>query len=130
MSSFDASLATPLASKTFTVNFVFDKEMDLSSVLNIANWSISRSISGDTGGVYNWGLKTPATEVSVHSMPLSVTYRPDIATATVTFAITQNASGDGTIDLSHILFKFRGVDVNGNSMDTSRDQYSGFSKIV
>jgi len=63
-------------------------------------------------------------------MPVSVTYRPDMATATVTFAITQNSSGTGTIDLSHILFKFKGVDVNGNAMDAARDEYSGFSKVV
>ncbi|NTU50443.1 MAG: hypothetical protein HGA87_06160, partial [Desulfobulbaceae bacterium] len=48
----------------------------------------------------------------------------------VTFSITQNSTGDGTIDLSHIVFKFKGVDVDGNSMDTYRDEYSGFSKIV
>jgi tetratricopeptide (TPR) repeat protein len=84
VSSLDASLATPLARKTFTVNFVFDKTMDSASVQNIANWSISRSTSGDTGGPYNWGIKTPATEVSVAPMPLSVSYRPDLATATLT----------------------------------------------
>jgi len=130
VSALDPSLATPLAQKYFTVNFVFDKEMDASSVQNTANWSISRSSSFKTGGLYNWGGKIPATEVSIASMPVSVTYRPDMATATVTFAITQNSSGNGTIDLSHILFKFKGVDMNGNAMDTSRDEYSGFSKIV
>ena len=130
VSSLDASLATPLTTKTFTVDFVFDKEMDPASVQNTANWSISRSNSMNTGGLYNWGIETPTTEVSIAPMPLSVTYRQDLATATVTFAITQNSTGDGTIDLSHIVFKFKGVDVDGNSMDTSRDEYSGFSKIV
>jgi Flp pilus assembly protein TadD len=130
VSSLDASLATPLTTKTFTVNFIFDKDMDPGSVQNISNWSISRSTSMGTGGPYNWGLKTPATEVNIAPMPLSVIYRPDLATAKVTFSITQNSSGDGTVDLSHIVFKFMGVDVNGNSMDASRDEYSGFSKIV
>lgn len=130
VSSLNASLATPLARKTFNVNFVFDREMDPASVQNISNWSIGRSNSMSTGGLYNWGIKIPATEVSIAPMPLSVVYRPDIATATVTFSIVQNSSGNATIDLSHILFKFKGVDVNGNSMDVSKDEYSGFSKIV
>jgi len=130
VSSLDPSLTQPLAQKYFTINFIFDKEMDASSVQNTANWSISRSSSFKTGGLYNWGGKIPATEVSIAPMPVSVTYRPDMATATVTFAITQNTSGTGTIDLSHILFKFKGVDVNGNAMDASRDEYSGFSKVV
>jgi tetratricopeptide (TPR) repeat protein len=129
VSSLDASLATPLTTKTFTVDFVFDKEMDAASVQNTANWSISRSNSMNTGGPYNWGIET-TTDVSIAPLPLRVTYRQDLATATVTFAITQNSTGDGTIDLSHILFKFKGVDVDGNSMGTSRDEYSGFSKIV
>lgn len=130
VSSLDPSLAAPLAQKYFTVNFVFDKEMAASSVQNTANWSISRSSSFKTGGLYNWDGMIPATEVSIAPMPVRVTYRPDMATATVTFAITQNSSGNGTIDLSHIVFKFKGVDMNGNAMDTSRDEYSGFSKIV
>jgi Flp pilus assembly protein TadD len=130
VASLDTSLDTPLASKTFTVNFVFGKEMDAASVQDVTNWSITRSNSHSTGGLYNWGIETPATEVSINPMPLSVSYRPDLATATLTFAIVQNSAGDGTIDLSHLLFKFKGVDVDGNSMDESRDQYSGFSKIV
>ena len=129
VSSLDASLATPLATKTFTVSFVFDKTMDPASIQNTTNWSISRSNSMNTGGLYNWGIET-TTDVSIAPLPLRVTYRQDLATATVTFAITQNSTGDGTIDLSHIVFKFKGVDVDGNSMDTSRDEYSGFSKIV
>jgi len=130
VSSLDTSLATPLTGKNFTVSFVFDKDMDPTSVQDLSNWSISRSNGMNTGGPYNWGLKTPATEVSIAPMPLNVIYRPDLATARVTFSIVQNSTGDGTIDLSHILFKFKGVDVNGNSMDASRDEYSGFSKVV
>lgn len=130
VSSLDESLATPGATKTFTVNFIFDKDMDPASVRNTSNWNISRSSSTGTGGLYNWGLATPATEVSLPSTPLRVVYRPDMATATVTFSITQNAAGNGTIDLSHIVFKFKGTDVNGNMMDTSKDEYNGFSKIV
>ena len=130
VSSLDASLATPSTTKNFTVDFVFDKDMDPASVRNISNWSISRSNSVDTGGLYNWGLKTPVTEVSIAAMPVSVNFRSDLATAQVTFSIAQNSSGNGTIDPSHLVFKFMGVDVNGNTMDRSADEYSGFSKIV
>ena len=93
VSSFDASLATPLAMKTFTVSFVFDKTMDPASIQNTTNWSISRSNSMNTGGPYNWGIETPTTEVSIAPNPLCVTFRQDIATATVTFAIISELYG-------------------------------------
>jgi len=130
VSSLDPSLATPDASKNYTMNFLFDKNMDPASIQNIANWNISRSSSPDTGGLYNWGMKVPSTEISLNPMPVSVVYDPELLTAKVTFKITQNASGDGTIDLSHLVFKFKGTDVYGNAMDTSKDQYNRFSKIV
>jgi hypothetical protein len=44
--------------------------------------------------------------------------------------INQNASADGTLDLQHIQFSFRGKDAYGNAMDKTADQYSGISKIV
>lgn len=130
VSSLDPSLAAPGASKNFTMNFVFDKEMDTSSIQNIANWSISRSSSTSTGGLYNWGRQTPATEISISPLPLNVSYDRDLLTAKVTFKITQNSTGDGTIDLSHLVFKFQGTDIYGNPMNTSADQYNRISKIV
>lgn len=130
VSSLDSSLAAPGASRNYTMNFVFDKNMDPSSVRNIANWNISRSSSTGTGGLYNWGMKVPSTEINLNPMPVSVVYDPELLTAKVTFKITQNASGDGTIDPSHLVFRFRGTDVYGNAMDPSRDQYNRISKIV
>ena len=39
-------------------------------------------------------------------------------------------SGNGTIDLSHLVFKFKGTDEYGNVMDTAADEYNRISKIV
>ncbi len=130
VSSLHLSLAEPGASRDFTMTFVFDKEMDAASIRNIANWQISRSGSIATGGLYNWGRKLPETEVGVRSLPIRVQYDPDLLTAKVTFRITQNDSGDGTIDLSHLVFKFQGGDVYGNTMDPAADEYNRFSRIV
>lgn len=130
VSSLDSSLAMAGAAKTFTVSFVFDKQMDTASVASIANWTITRSASARTGGVYNWGMKIPATEIALSSSPASVVYDPDSLTAKVTFSIRQNASGNGTVDLSHLVFKFRGTDSYGNRMDPSADEYNRISRIV
>jgi Tfp pilus assembly protein PilF len=130
VSTIDTALETPGASKDFSVSFIFDKDMDASSVLNSLNWNISRSYQASTGGYYNWGLKVPETEVTVSSIPKNVMYDPDTRIAKITFSITQNENGDGTIDLSHLVFKFNGKDAYGNRMDTSGDQYSMLSKIV
>jgi tetratricopeptide (TPR) repeat protein len=129
VSSLDPALANPGERKSFTVNFVFSKEMDSLSVQNMTNWSITRSTESRTGGLYNWGLSTP-TDANVPSGPASVIYDPDTHTAKMTFVITQNSAGDGTIDLSHLVFKFKGADRYGNAMDSTGDEYNRFSKIV
>jgi hypothetical protein len=69
----------------------------------------------------------PSTEVSIAPTPLAVFYNQDEQTATVVFKLRQNASGDGTLDPSHINFSFSGKDVVGQAMDPSADRYSGFS---
>lgn len=130
VASLDASLETPEATKNFTVNFVFDKDMDIASVQNTVNWSISRSTGYRTGGPYNWGIAPPPTDIAIPRQPAYVTYDPETLTAKVTFTIAQNASGDGTLDLSHLVFKFSGVDYYGNAIDESADEYNVFSAIV
>jgi hypothetical protein len=82
------------------------------------------------GGVYNWGLPISQTEVEIAPVPQRVIYDSGNLTAEVTFSITQNSSADGTLDPSHIVFRFYGKDVYGNSMDPASDEYSGISKIV
>ncbi len=124
------SLATPNAAKLFSMVFSFSKDMDPQSIQNPYNWSISKSSIGDPGGAYNWGLPIKSTEAQISPIPLSVAYDSTSASATVSFLVTQNAADTGTIDPSHLMFKFNGKDVFGNTMDTSANEYNGISQIV
>jgi tetratricopeptide (TPR) repeat protein len=130
VSSINSALSDPDSSGIFTMNFTFSKDMDAASVQNISNWLIRRTSGSDTGGAYNWGLEVNPSEASISSVPLSVTYNSKTCTASVMFRINQNSEANATLDPSHIMFKFSGVDASGNSMDQSADQYSSFSKIV
>ena len=130
VSTLDNSLKTPGESKNYTISFAFDKEMDTTSVQNISNWDISRSTSTSTGGLYNWGFKTSSTEIDLSARPVNVIYDSKTLSAKVSFKVTQNASGNGTVDLSHLVFKFQGKDIYGNSMDPSADQYNRLSLVV
>ncbi|MDB4265107.1 tetratricopeptide repeat protein, partial [bacterium] len=123
----DAYLATPNATKTFTMRFQFDKSMDRESVENVTNWQIGRAVGSGPGQAYNFGMSIPSTEITISSLPKSVYYDADKYSATVFFNIRQNATTDGTIDPSHIEFRFTGQDVYGNKMDPDFDQYIGFS---
>jgi tetratricopeptide (TPR) repeat protein len=127
--SLDSTLVTPGATKCFTVNFVFSKYMDAASVSSRSNWTINRSTEYRTGGLYNWGRVT-GTEARITSTPVSVTYDPERLTAKVTLSITQNETGDGTADISHLVFKFNGVDEYGNAMDPAADEYSNRARTV
>jgi Flp pilus assembly protein TadD len=123
----DTYLNNADASKTFTMVFQFDKEMDRESVENIANWQIGRAVGNGPGHAYNYGLPIPETEVTLSPLPQNVYYDSESLTATVYFKIQQNASADGTIDPSHIEFKFTGKDIFGLSMNAKFDQFTGFS---
>lgn len=128
LSALDSYLANAGASKTFTMEFQFDKEMDRASVQDPLNWRIKRALgNGGPGEAYNFGLTVASTEVTPASIPISVSYDADLMRATVRFTIQQNESGDGTIDPSHIEFKFLGEDAWGLSMDPDKDQFTGFS---
>ena len=114
------------SSKDFRVQFQFDSEMDVASVMNRANWSISKA-SGGKAGYYNNYLPQPKQQEALFSpIPKQVVYDPTTRQATLTFTISQNAVG-AQIDLSHLVFKFSGKDVNGKVMDPAADQYDGFA---
>jgi tetratricopeptide (TPR) repeat protein len=130
ISTMNSDLYDPDSSKTFTMNFTFSKDMDAKSVQNLSNWLIRRTSGKDAGGAYNWGLEVKPSEASISAIPVSVTYNPKTFTASVMFRINQNSEANATLDPSHLMFKFSGLDANGNSMDKSADQYSGISKIV
>lgn len=126
----DSTLTASQAEKSFTTRFVFTKEMDAASVQNPFNWWISRASGTSAGGAYNWGLTVPGTETRIGAIPAAVLYDPEAFSADVTFKVVQNAAGDATIDPSHIMFKFSGIDAYGKAMDLTADEYSGISEIV
>ncbi|MDH3886810.1 MAG: hypothetical protein OET63_21505, partial [Desulfobacterales bacterium] len=130
VSALDSYLINADASKSFTMVFQFDKQMDRASVENRINWQIGRSTQNGAGQAYNFGLPIPSTEVTVSPLPENVYWNEEEMSATVTFSIQQNATADGTIDPSHIEFKFTGKDIYGNSMDDKFDQYIGFSGVA
>jgi tetratricopeptide (TPR) repeat protein len=130
LASLDSYLADANASKTFTMKFVFDKEMDRESVENIANWGIGRSTGNGPGQRYNFGLPVADTEITPPSYPNHVYYDEQAQTAVVTFTLSQNDTADGTIDPSHIEFSFTGEDQYGYKMSPTGDQYRGFDGIA
>lgn len=130
ISSLDPALTEPNSSKDFSIKVYFDKMMDRESVENIFNWSISRATGLTAGGSYNWGLPVSDKEVMLNPFPKQVIYNSDEFTATVIFTLRQNSTGDGTIDPSHLVFRFSGRDAYGKAMNPSADEYLGLSIIV
>ncbi len=119
------ALQQPGATQDVSIKFDFNTDMNSSSVTDIANWSITKA-SGGTAGLYGNGLYGPK-DLSVPAIPKQVTYDPVNKQAVLTFTMTQNATGDGTFDPSHLVFKFNGTDVNGNSMDPTANAIDGFN---
>ena len=129
VSDLDPSLAVPDSSKEFIMHFVFSKAMDASTVTSPAYWSIARAYGQTPGGNYNWGLQLPSTEVTTPTL-VSIVYDQNSQTADVKFRVSQNSSGNGTLDPSHLVFAFKGLDAYGKAMDPAADEYSGISMIV
>ena len=127
VSVLDEYLENANAEVTFKMVFQFDKEMDRESVENKFNWNITRATGSGPGQVYNYGFPIPDTEVKIPLFPEHVYYNPDDLTATVYFKLKQNADATGTIDPSHIEFKFTGTDTFGFAMNSNYDQFTGFS---
>lgn len=126
LTALDSYLVNANTTKQFAMIFQFGKGMDLDSVQNRFNWQIGRSTKTEPGQMYNNGLAVPATEVTVSPIPEQVTYDPTKLQATVCFSISQNAAlADGTLDPSHLVFKFSGVDEFGNKMDPDADEFMG-----
>ncbi len=122
----DSSLLEPGASKEFAVTFTFSNKMDMASVINPSNWSITRAKGGEAG-YYNNTMPYNSRDAAPASVPLSVVYNDITQEATIKFRIAQNADGNATIDPSHLVFKFMGKDAAGRAMDSSADEYDGFA---
>jgi tetratricopeptide (TPR) repeat protein len=127
VSGLSGYLASANSTQTLAMEFQFSKQMDQASVENVFNWSIARSIGTARGDGYNMDMPLLSTEISLDATPQGVFYNPDTLVATVMFTVRQNSSANGTIDPSHIKFSFSGKDAVGLSMDTSADEYMGFS---
>jgi tetratricopeptide (TPR) repeat protein len=128
-----AQLSTPNASVRVAVAIQFTNDMDAASVMNPANWEISRA-KGTKEGYYNNSMPPGENEVTIPKRPFSVSYDPLTRQARVFFILNQNSSinfGTGnagaTIDPSHLVFKFSGKDAAGRKMDTTGDQIDGYS---
>ena len=130
VAAIDSYLENAGAEKSVTMEFLFTKPMDRSSIENRFNWSIGRSSSSNIAKTYNFGDTIPETEIQLDPYPDYVLYDEDSQTATIGFRIRQNDTADGTIDPSHIVFKFDGEDVYGVSMDSDADEFTGFSKTI
>ena len=123
----DTELAAPSSSKDFTIQFQFDSDMDVASVMNITNWSITKA-TGGVAGTYNNGVYlADQNDVTLSPIPKSVMYDATTQRATITFTLSQNAEGDATIDPAHLVFKFMGKDDTGKVLDSSADEYDGFA---
>jgi len=128
VAAIDAYLENAGAEASVTMEFLFTKEMDPTSIQNRLNWNISRASSGNIAETYNFGDEILSTEITLDPYPDYVIYDKDSLTATVGFTIRQNETSDGTIDPSHIVFKFDGEDIYGVAMDPNNDEFSGFSR--
>ncbi len=121
-------LTAPNSSKTFSVTIQFTNQMDLASVSNPLNWSISRSYS-EEGGYYNKYMPLSSKEVAIPANPESVRYNSLTQEAEITFRLAQNATGDAIIDPSHLSFKFSGKDASGKEMDQTANEITGESIV-
>ena len=130
VSVIDSYLQNAGAELSMTMKFLFSKEMDPTSIQDRFNWTISRASSANIAETYNFGDKIPSTEVAIGTYPDYVLYDKDTQTATLGFTVRQNETADGTIDPSHIVFKYNGEDVYGVPMDPDADAYDGFSGSV
>lgn len=118
----DTTLLAPSATSEISVAIQFSNDMDMASVMNISNWEISRANNAE-GGYYI--QQNAGSEVSVTKLPTFVSYDPDTRQANVIFTIQQNAEGNATIDPSHLVFKFTGIDAAGRQMDPGGDEIDG-----
>lgn len=118
----DPTLLVPDATTKVSVSIQFNNAMDVVSVMNPANWEISKA-NNTEGGFYI--SQVGDREVAIPKFPTFVSYNPETRQASVSFSIKQNAEGNATIDPSHLVFKFSGVDAAGRTMDTGGDEIDG-----
>lgn len=126
----DPTLLEPSVKSEMSVAIQFSNEMDVASIMNTANWQISKAKNTE-GGYYTSQI---GREVAIPMSPTFVSYDPETRQAKVSFTVQQLSgitnldisNGKGaTIDPSHLVFKFSGVDAAGRQMDSSSDEIDG-----
>jgi tetratricopeptide (TPR) repeat protein len=123
----DTSLLTADSNASFSVAIQFSTQMDVNSVMNPSNWSISRA-RNTAGGYYNnMAPIDVANEASIPPTPTSVTYNSISGVAIVNFSVSQNSDITATLDPGHLVFKFSGKDAYGRSMDPKGNENNGRS---
>ena len=127
LSALDSYLETPGASKSFTMKFQFNKEMDRSSIQNPLNWSISRAQSGNLAKTYNFGNAIADTEIAPPAFPDYVIYDAKTRSATIGSTLTQNEAAVGSTAPQHIVLFFAGNDAEGMKIASDHDDYTGLS---
>lgn len=130
LSWLDPAVAQPGGVKEFSLSFFFSKAMDETSVETVTNWSINRTLVGSPSGAYNNAQPLPPTEAGVSPIPTRIEYDASSDTARVFFTLRQNAEGTATLDPSHLIFRFMGLDAYGNAMDPGADQFNAISLIT
>lgn len=125
----DPSLMDANSSAVESVVIQFSTEMDIGSITNIANWSISR---GDTAqsGYYNSCIPLSSKDAAIPPIPVSVTYDPTTYEAIVSFRLTQNSEGTATIDPKHVVFTFSGKSATGKYMDPNANSIDGQTSTI
>ncbi len=119
-------LKDPNSSQTVSSVIQFSTDMDVNSITNTSNWSISRGNNAQSG-YYNNTMPLSSKDAAVLPTPVSVTYNSLTKEATVNFQLTQNSNGNATIDPEHLVFTFRGQDSAGQTMDPNADSIDGNS---
>lgn len=120
----DPSLSVPKSSKAFSVTIVFNNAMDVSSITNPANWTLSRANSTQAG-YYNNMMPASSKDAAIPPTPISVIYNANTQEATVNFQLSQNSNGNAVVDPSHIVFTFNGKDAQGRTMDQTANAVDG-----
>lgn len=118
------NLSAPSSSNMLSAVIQFSKNMDMDSITNPGNWSISMG-NGTQSGYYNDMIPVSPGDATIPAEPVSVTWDGTSDEATVNFQLSQNGNGDATIDPQHVVFTFKGQDADGQSMDTNANSIDG-----
>jgi len=116
----------PNSSQMLSAVIQFSANMDLDSITNPGNWTMSMG-DGSQSGYYNDMMPLSDQDATIPMEPVSVTYDATSDEATVNFELSQNATADATIDPQHVVFTYKGEDAAGQTMDPNANSIDGGS---